>query len=171
MTDVVNQSRGIWRSVQLLVGFHKDKSGAARAAPKVWPPRNASASIHPDPSAQEAIVVVRTAKGSDAQDVQIKLRQDQIILRRNEAVGWQGIMASDHSVTVAVDDVTIRINPDGSITREQGADTTWVEADGSILKQTPDAEASMSADGVELIRRTSNNVSAIKEDGVVSKAR
>ena len=74
-------------------------------------------------------------------------------------------------VTVAVAGLSIRINHDGSITREDGLDTTWVEADGSVLKKTEFVEASMSHDGVELSRRTPTDIAAIQRDGVLTKAR
>ena len=78
---------------------------------------------------------------------------------------------TDHSVSVAVAGISIRINHDGSITREDGNDTTWVEADGSVLKKTEFVEASMSGDGVELTRRTPASIAAIQSDGLVAKAR
>ena len=78
---------------------------------------------------------------------------------------------TDHSVSVAVAGISIRINHDGSITREDGNDTTWVEADGSVLKKTEFVEASMSGDGVELTRRTPDSIAAIQSDGLVAKAR
>lgn len=46
-----------------------------------------------------------------------------------------------------------------------------VDADGSVLKKTQFVEASMSGDGVNLARRTQDNVSAISGDGVLSKSR
>ena len=74
-------------------------------------------------------------------------------------------------VSVAVAGISIRINYDGSITRESETDTTWVEADGSVLKKTEFAEASISADGIDLKRRTSDSIAAVGRDGVIAKSR
>jgi len=171
MNDIAKVVRRTWKSAQLYIGFHRDLGGKKREEPKVWPPKNASATIHSDPTEQEAFVVVKSSDGDAAQDVQIKLRPDKIVLRRDYEDAWNGVLVTDHSVTVAVAGLSIRINHDGSITREDGNDTTWVEADGSILKKTEFVEASMSSDGVEMARRTPDNVSAISRDGFLSKGR
>ena len=134
-------------------------------------PKNANATLHDDPLKQEAFVVVKSTDGDSARDVQIKLRPDKIVLRRDYDDAWNGVLVDEHSVTVAVAGLSIRINHDGSITREDGLETTWVEADGSVLKKTEFVEASMSGDGVELTRRTPDNISAIQRDGVLSKGR
>ena len=60
---------------------------------------------------------------------------------------------------------------DGTITRETDDDTTYIKADGSVLKMTEYVEAVMSGDGVELSRRTHDNIAAISEDGVIAKGR
>ena len=171
MSKLVSDIRQTWRSAQLYIGFHRDQKGAKRSQPKVWPPKNANATIHSDPTEQEAFVVVKSAAGDVDQDVQIKLRPDKIVLRRDYEQAWNGVLVTDHSVSVAVAGISIRINHDGSITREDGNDTTWVEADGSVLKKTEFVEASMSGDGVELTRRTPDSIAAIQSDGLVAKAR
>ena len=74
-------------------------------------------------------------------------------------------------MTRTADDVYIKIGYDGSITRQTEADETTVDADGSVFKRTDYAEARMSGDGVTVSRRTASNVSAITEDGVLSKSR
>lgn len=171
MNSLTKQIRRTWKSAQLYIGFHVDPSGKKRKTPKVWPPKNANATLHDDPLKQEAFVVVKNADGDSARDVQIKLRPDKIVLRRDYDDAWNGVLVDEHSVTVAVAGLSIRINHDGSITREDGNDTTWVESDGSVLKKTEFVEASMSGDGVELSRRTPDNISAIQRDGVLSKGR
>ena len=115
--------------------------------------------------------MVKSTDCDSARDVQIKLRPDKIVLRRDYGDAWNGVLVNEASVTVAVAGLSIRINHDGSITREDGLETTWVEADGSVLKKTEFVEASMSGDGVELTRRTPDNISAIQRDGVLSKGR
>ncbi|WP_152615817.1 hypothetical protein [Leisingera sp. ANG-M1] len=171
MSEIMNTLRQTWRSAQLYIGFHRDQKGARRSQPKVWPPKNANASIHSDPSEQEAFVVVKSAQGDPEQDVQIKLRSDKIVLRRDFQDAWNGVLVTEDFVTVAVAGISIRINHDGSITRESGTDTTWVEADGSVLKKTEFAEASISADGIDLKRRTSDSIAAVGKDGVIAKPR
>ncbi len=171
MNKLTKQIRRTWKSAQLYIGFHVDPKGRKRKTPKVWPPKNANATLHDDPLKQEAFVVVKSTDGDSARDVQIKLRPDKIVLRRDYDDAWNGVLVNEGSVTVAVAGLSIRINHDGSITREDGLETTWVEADGSVLKKTEFVEASMSGDGVELTRRTPDNISAIQRDGVLSKGR
>ncbi|WP_299775912.1 hypothetical protein [uncultured Tateyamaria sp.] len=65
----------------------------------------------------------------------------------------------------------MRVKVDGAITRQTDDDTTYIEADGSILKMTEYVEAMMSGDGVKLSRRTPDNIAAITEDGVIAKGR
>jgi len=171
MTTIANSARRVWKSAQLYIGFHRDPQGKMRDTPHVWPPKNARATIHDDPDAQEAFMVLKSADGDAEQDVQIKLRPDMIVLRRDYPDAWQGVIVDANAAAVKVGGVSIRINHDGSITREDGDSTTWVEADGGILKKTEFVDASMSADGTELKRRTSDNLAAITSQGLLSKDR
>ena len=50
----------VWRSAQLLVGFHRDRSGRKRDSVRVWQPTDGSASIDPDPGEREALMIVRS---------------------------------------------------------------------------------------------------------------
>ena len=159
----------VWKSAQLYIGFHKDTDGNARDEPHLWPPKNARATIHEDASHQETFAVVSGV--NDANDVQIKMRSDKIILRRDSSIAWHGIIADEHAVCVVVGETTVTINPDGSITRKHLDDTTDISADGSILKRAANITASMSGDGAELARSTEDGIAAIKRDGVVMKAR
>jgi len=178
MTNLPNSTKltktvhRVWKSAQLYIGFHRDQEGNPRDTAKVWPPKNASASIHDDPDEQEAFVVVKSADKDVSRDVQIKLRPDRIVLRRDGDVGWQGVLVDEFSVTVRTAyDVYIKIGHDGSVTRQTDSDETSVEADGSVFKRTEFVEARMSGDGVDLSRRTSSHIAAITEDGVISKTR
>ncbi len=165
-------ARRVWKSAQMFVGFHTDQKGKPREQPKLWPPKNGSASIHGDPSAQEAIVVVKAADPEAAQDVQIKLHPNRIVLRRDADMWWQGVAVDEHSVTVRMADNTIiEIRHDGSVKRRSAEDETHVEADGSIFKFTEFAEAHMTGDGVEMTRRTEDRIATITADGVVDRAR
>jgi len=168
---VANKVRQTWKSAQLYIGFHVDPQGKKRQIPKVWPPKNANATIHNDPTEQEAFVVVKNVTGDAARDVQIKLHPEQIVLRRGSDDAWKGILVTEHSVTVAVAGISIKIDYNGTITREDGSDTTWIEANGSVLKETEFVVATMSGDGVDLARRTSDSIAVISETGVLSKAR
>ncbi len=51
--------RRVWKSAQMYIAFHKDQSNRQRKEPKLWPPKNGSASLHGDTAEQEAIVVVK----------------------------------------------------------------------------------------------------------------
>lgn len=171
MSLIPSQAKRIWKSAQLYIGFHRDQSGQRRTSVKVWPPKNANASIHSNPEEQEAFLVVKSEDRQNARDVQIKLRQDKFVLRRDAGEAWEGIIVEDHMVSIQVNGTWIRIMGDGSISHAKGSDTTYVEADGSVLKKTEYVEAMMSGDGKKLTRRTHDNISAIDETGIVSKAR
>lgn len=171
MSSIAKKARRVWKSAQLYIGFHRDPEGKMRKEPHVWPPKNANATIHPEPEEQETFLVVKSAEGDAEQDIQIKLRPDMIVLRRDYKDAWDGVIIDDHAVTVKVGGVSIRVNHDGSITREDGDSTTWVEADGGVLKKTEFVEASMSSDGTELTRRTPDNLTAITQTGLLSKDR
>ncbi|WP_299852223.1 hypothetical protein [uncultured Roseovarius sp.] len=171
MSRIASSTRRVWKSAQLYIGFHRDPEGRRRREPHVWPPKNGNATIHRDPAEQEAFVVVKSAEGDTDQDIQIKLRPDMIVLRRDDRTAWEGVKIDRFTVSVKVGDVSIRINPDGSVTREDSDSTTWIEADGGVLKKTEFVEAVMSGDGTELKRRTPSNVAAITQDGVLSKDR
>ncbi|WP_170565802.1 hypothetical protein [Ruegeria atlantica] len=169
---ITKVARRVWKSAQLYVGFHKDKQGRSRDKAHVWPPKNASATIHADPSEQEAFLVVKCADKDAGEDVQIKLRPDQIIVRRSSGVYWQGIQITENCVVIrTADDALIKLNSDGSVTRQTEGDETTVEINGSVFKRTEYTEAFMSGDGVEMSRKTPNHIAAISEDGVISKAR
>ena len=169
MSDQVSRTSRFWKGVQLFIGFHRDPDGAARAEPKLWPPKNARATIHEDAAQQEAFAVVRGA--SEGDDVQVKFRKDKIILRRDEGRSWHGVIATEHAVSVVAGDTTITIGPDGSVTRQHKNDVTDINADGSILKRAANVTASMSGDGTEISRSSEEGVAAIRRDGVVMKAR
>lgn len=131
-----------------------EAEGKQREQPHVWSPKNASATIHRDPEEQETFIVVKSAENDGDQDIQIKLRPDMIVLRRDFKDVWEGVKVDAFAVSVKVVNLSIRINHDGSINREDGDSTTWIEADGSVLKKTEFVDATMSGDGVELTRRT-----------------
>ena len=171
MSKIASQAARVWKSAQLYIWFHPDPEGRQRSAPKVWPPKDARASIHADPDIQETFLMLKSADGDADQDVQIKLRPDMVVLRRDFDGAWEGIIADAHSVAVKVGGVSIRINHDGSITREDGDSTTWVEADGGVLKKTEFVEAAVSSDGMEMTRRTPDNLTAITPRGLLSKDR
>lgn len=175
MTSIAKSVRRVWKSAQLCIGFHLDPKGMKRKTPHVWWPKNARATLHDDPAEQEAFIVIKGTDGNTDQDVQIKLRPDAIVLRRDFSDAWQGIIVDEFAVSVKVGGVSIRINHDGSIIREDGdstsGGTTWVEADGGVLKKTESVEAAMSADGTELTRRTPDNLTAITAKGVLTKQR
>lgn len=163
MSKIASHAALVWKSAQLYIGFHRDPKGRQRSAPKVWPPKDARARIHADPDIQETFLMLKSADGDADQDVQIKLRPDMVVLRRDYDGGWEGIIADAHSVAVKVGGV--------SITREDGDSTTWVEADGGVLKKTEFVESAVYSDGMEMTRRTPDNLTAITPRGLLSKDR
>ncbi len=112
-----------------------------------------------------------SAGGDSNRDVQIKLRPDMIVLRRDSEAAWQGVRIDESAISISVAGILIRVGPDGSVTREDEGTTTWLEADGGVLKTTGSVEASMSGDGMELTRRTPDRLSAITGHGVLTKQR
>ncbi len=169
---IAKTAKRVWKSAQLYIGFHKDRDGKRREKAHVWRPQDGAASIHDDPSEKEAFLVLRAADKDAGEDVQIKLRPDQIVVRRSSGVYWQGIQITEHAVLIrTADDALIKLQADGSVTRQTESDETTVEINGSVFKRTEYTEAYMSGDGVEMSRKTPNHIAAISEDGVISKAR
>ena len=91
----------------MYVGIHTDQKGKPRTQPRLRSPKNGNASIHNDATAHEAIVVVNAADSEASQDVQIKLHPNQIAVRRDTDIRWQGVAADEYSVTVRMADNTI----------------------------------------------------------------
>jgi len=163
--------RRVWKSAQMYIGFHKDQNGQRREQPKLWPPKNGSASIHPDPSAQEAMLVVKAADPDTTKDVEVILQPTRLVVRRDAEMWWQAFAVEEDTIKVRMaDGATIIIGHDGSVKRRSTEDETHVEADGSIFKVTAHAESHMTGDGVEMTRRTGDRIAAIRADGVVDRA-
>ncbi|MFG5379843.1 hypothetical protein [Yoonia sp. R2-816] len=59
MSKLTTATQRIWKSAQLYIGFHTDQQGNVRNQAKVWPPKNANATIHSDPKVQEVFLEVR----------------------------------------------------------------------------------------------------------------
>ena len=105
--------------------------------------------------------------------MQLKLRPNAIIARREPGRGWSGIEINDHSVRVLVGDVWIEIDPMGAVKREadDGASTTFLEFDGSIIQLTEEAEVCVSGDGERITRRTAERLDVVTGDGIMSSPR
>ena len=92
-----------WKSARLLIAFHRSRSGERHDEPRLWRPKDGSAALPTGPE-KEVFVVVRGE--GEAGDVQIRMQPDRIVLRRDEdAIGWTGIQADHHGVSVLVGDV------------------------------------------------------------------
>jgi hypothetical protein len=166
-----SQARSIWDRAQMFIAFHRDPARKKRSEPYLWPPKDANAGLRPDIEDQETFVHVRGA--DEADNVQLKLRSNAIIARREPGRGWSGIEVNDHSVRVLVGEVWLEIGPDGSVKRESdgGTSTTFLEGDGSIIKITEDAEVCVSADSAEITRRTEDRLDVVRADGIMSTPR
>ncbi len=169
MTRPTDPLTRVWRSVKLCIGYHRDRDGNRRSKPWIFQPKDAQVAIHPDPSNREAVVVVEGADRQRSNDVSIRLRPDRILLRRKAGASWEGIVIEEQSVVVLVNGIWIWINSDGSISHEKDGDKTHIDADGTVVKTTDAAESLMSADGIELSRRTASAIAAIREDSVVAR--
>lgn len=108
MNQVASTIRQTWRSAQLYIGFHRDQQGNRQDEAKVWSPKNAGATIHPNPEEQEAFLVVKPADKANARDVQIKLRRD-------SGDAWEGIVVADDAPSVQVNGIWVRVRYDGAI--------------------------------------------------------
>ena len=163
--------RSIWDRAQMFIAFHRDPTRKKRAEPYLWPPKDAAAGLRTEVDEQETFVHMRGVEKAD--DVQLKLRANAIIARRDPGRGWSGIEIDDHRVRVLVGDVWIEIDPLGSVKRstDDGASTTFLEFDGSIIKTTEEAEVSVSADNAEIVRRTAERLDVVTADGIMSKPR
>jgi hypothetical protein len=159
--------RAVWKSAELLIAFHKNKKREKRAEPFLWRPKEAFARLLAEPEDQEAFVVLKGA--DDVEDVQIKLHPDKVVIRRDQPLGWSGIVIDEHNVRVKVDNVWVRIDHNGSVVVERDAETTYLEGDGSIIKINPEAEIMVSSDGRRMSRRTDSQIDAFTEDGFVSR--
>jgi hypothetical protein len=159
--------RAVWKSAELLIAFHKNKKREKRDDPYLWRPKEAFARLLAKPEDQEAFVVLKGADG--VEDVQIKLHPDKVVIRREQPLGWSGIIIDEHTVRVNVDNVWVRIDHNGSVVVERDAETTYLEGDGSIIKINPEAEIMVSSDGRRLSRRTEGQIDAFTEDGFVSR--
>ena len=163
--------RSVWKSAQLLIAFHRTRQREKRPEPVMWRPNDATARLPEDPEDKEAFVVVKGEGG--AQDVQIKMHPDKLILRRDAGApaGWTGIIADHHEVRVKVGETWVVVRADGSVQRQtDGAeDTAWIEADGAFMRLGPETEILVSGDGSSLSRRTAQQIDAITADGVVSR--
>ena len=159
--------RTVWKSAELLIAFHKNKNRQKRDAPFLWRPKEAFARLLAKPEDQEAVVLLKGA--DDVEDVQIKLHPDKMVIRREQPLGWSGILIDEHTVRVKVDNIWVRIDPNGSVVVERDAETTYLEGDGSIIKINPETEIMVSSDGRRMTRRTEDQIDAFTEDGFVSR--
>lgn len=166
----VSKPHRVWKSAQLCVGFHRDRDGRPRRAPHFWTPKDGRASLYSN-NEQESFVLLKSTEGNSQTDVQIRMRPDAIEMTRSYQGAWTAVSADEFTVTVEVAGLHVRIGHDGTVTREDQTGTTWLEANGGVLKKTETVEASISSDGMELTRRTSDNLSVIAEQGVLSRQR
>lgn len=167
-----NQIKKVWKSAQLLIGFHKDRQGRAHKHMRTWSPANGLAGLHSDTSKQETFVSMEAASGRQEDDVLVKLRPDQIVVRRESGQCWQGVIIKDDCIAVrTADGAWIKIEADGAVIRHTERDETVIEADNSVSKRTANVEAMMSSDGIDMARSTSENVAFVVADGVTCRPR
>lgn len=166
----VSKSYRVWKSAQLCVGFHKDRDGRQRRTPRLWTPKDGRAALYSS-NEQESFVLLKSTESDQQSDVQIRMRPDAIEMTRSYQGAWNAVTVDEFSVTVEVAGARINIGHDGTVTREDETGTTWLEANGGVLKKAETVEASISSDGMELTRRTPDNLSVIAEQGVLSRQR
>ena len=106
-----------------------------------------------------------------AQTCKSRCTPDKLVIRRDHVMGWSGIIVDDQVVRVQVDDVWIRIGPDGAVAVTPEADSTYLEGDGSIIRISPDAKIVVLGDGGQISRWTPDQIDALTTDGFVSRRR
>ena len=159
----------LWSSAELMIAFHKTRARVTRAVPFLWRPQRAVARLFAKPADHEAFLLL---KGTDGcADLQIKLHPDKVVIRRDQVLGWSGIIVDDQVVRVRVDDAWIKIGPDGAVAVTREADTTYLEGDGSVIRISPDTGIVVSGDGGQISRRTPDQIDALTADGFVSRRR
>ena len=167
MSLVPTSVRAVWKSAELLIAFHKNKNKQRRDTPYFWRPKDAFARLLTKPEDQEAVVVLRGEGDND--DVQIKMHSDKIVIRRDRALGWSGVILDDDQIRIVVDNVLIRVDPDGGVVVERDAEKTHLEGSGEIYRFTPDMKINVSADGSRLSRETEDSLDGFTPDGMVSR--
>ena len=163
--------RRVWKTAQLLVAFHVDQRGKRRDQPKVWAPKNGTASIHSDHDLQETFVQLEATgrDGAPGRDVQVKFRADKIVLTREDGIGWEGLVIEENIVTVRVNGMFIRILADGSVSQNPEIGSTLISSDGAVSKDTGDVRVFVSPDGLELLCRTPFTETKLTPDGVFER--
>ena len=156
-----------WSSVRFMIGFHRDAAGTKRDKARVWSPPDGNATIREDTSDAEVFCHIASGNDDKDMDVQIKMHPDKIVLRRSSEDYWRGIVVSEYDVQVRVGDTWIKVGHDGSVTRENDMDRTFIDNDGSVFKETLFSTAKMSADGTELSSSTATQVALITPEGAM----
>lgn len=171
-TSAALRVRGLWDRARLVIAFHRERGEGRRRWPVIWQPRDATATLRPDPKDAEAFVQLRGADGPE-DDVQLKLHRDKIIARRPAGAGWAGVQIDPHKVAVLVNGLWIEIAHDGAVTRHAADGTTFLEGDGSIIRFSDDDQVcvEVSADNAEISRRGPDKLDVIRRDGVISRKR
>ncbi|WP_342075136.1 hypothetical protein [Yoonia sp. SS1-5] len=159
-----------WAEAQLLIAFHKDPRGKQRAQAKPWAPRKGVGRIHEDPAVQETFVEVRPSD-EDGDPLQIKLRREEIVVTRENSIGWKGVVLREASLEIGLGDVRVSINMFGGLTWDDGCAQTIIDPDGTVVKLTPLARSGMSRDGLSMTRLTDDAMAAISDKGVVLRKR
>ena len=163
--------RRVWKTAQLLVGFHVDQNGKRREQPKVWSPKDGTASIHADPNLQETFVQLGAQSHGDepGRDVQVKFRADKIVVTRPDGIGWEGLVIAENIVTVRVNGMFIRILADGSVSQNPEIGSTLISSDGAVLKHTGDVHVFVAPDGLEMRCRTPLKETMLTQAGVFER--
>jgi hypothetical protein len=167
--NITPSIRKVWKSAELLIAFHKNKQNERRDSAYLWRPKDGIARLFGPPEDQETVVVLKGE--DDHEDVQVKISPDKVVVRRDQVLGWSGVIIDDDQARVKVDNVEITISLDGSVKVVNDAETTYLEGDGSLIKITPDSEILVAGDGKSLSRRTQHQIDAITDQGFLSKRR
>lgn len=166
-----NPARAVWKSVRLMVAFHRDRDGTPHLASRRWFARDGRAGIHHDPDQQEAVLVISSSDADNPRNVDVAFRQDKIDFARDDGPGWDRIIIEDGMVSVRVNGQSIRILPDGSVAHLHAGVVTHIDPDLGVMVASEDVQASVSRDGEIIEQRTPRSVVRVDRHGCVQTKR
>ncbi|WP_299969338.1 hypothetical protein [uncultured Roseobacter sp.] len=160
--------REVWSHAELFLLYHRDRRGKKHAEPKRFVPTDAAARL--SEKSQDRETCVKLLGHAVEDDVDMRLMPNRIMLvRETPHEGWDAVVVEQDVLRVRFGASVIRVNPDGGIVLEQESGTTFIEADGTILKKTHDTDLVVAGDGSKMSRRTEDQVDAFTLDGFVSR--
>lgn len=134
----------LWKSVQLVVSYFQTKDGEDREEPLDWTPKGAELNIAEDTNKRMTVARVVSDCGAD---LSIRFSQDAIGISRETITSWNGIVIKEDAVWVKNGEQWIKISGDGTITKEDGQETSIILPDGGVVHDNPARRTCISCSG------------------------